>query len=132
MWPYEVDIPRLGSARSLGYEPSRTCSFLRCCRCVEGGGMHREEHRRVSVRTGSLLNDAPTRATLKASGPPMKVLDDEHSITNSNPPPSGEGRVILDPGANQLKTSDGRFVDSVEVRYDRKLVGRLSTQMSDS
>lgn len=63
----------------------------------------------------------------------MKVLDEkEHSeYLHSILPPSGEGRVILTLEANQLKTSDGRFVDSVEVRHDRKLVGRLSTQMSE-
>lgn len=39
--------------------------------------------------------------------------------------------MILTLEANQLKAPDGHMVDSVEVRHDRKLVGRLSTQMSE-
>ncbi len=38
--------------------------------------------------------------------------------------------MILTLEANQMKLSDGRLIDTVEVLHDRKLVGRLSTQMS--
>lgn len=78
------------------------------------------------------LNDAPTQATLLPQGPSMKVLDEKdyaeylHSIL----PASGEGRVILTLEANQLRQSDGTFIDSIEVFHNRKKVGRLSTQMS--
>ena len=45
---------------------------------------------------------------------PWKVLDEKGTPnTHSILPPSGEGRVILTLEANQLKTSDGRVVDSV-------------------
>ena len=62
----------------------------------------------------------------------MKVLDEkDHSeYLHSILPPNGEGRVILTLEANQMKLSDGRLIDTVEVLHDRKLVGRLSTQMS--
>lgn len=84
---------------------------------------------------GSLfpLNQAPKRATLLPQGPSMKVLDEKnHSeYLHSILPPSGEGRVILTLENNHLKTSDGRLVDSVEVFHDRKMVGRLSTQVSE-
>lgn len=83
---------------------------------------------------GSLfpLNQAPARAALLPQGQSMKVLDEKdhseylHSILPSN----GEGRVILTLEVNQIRLADGRLVDTVEVFHDRKLVGRLSTQMS--
>lgn len=119
-----------------GYEPIAHLQLSAIAVRAEGGGMHVKSTGVLSLSApGSLfpLNDAPTRATLLPQGPSMKVLDEkEHSeYLHSILPPSGEGRVILTLEANQLKTSDGRFVDSVEVRHDRKLVGRLSTQMSE-
>ena len=119
-----------------GYEPIAHLQLSAVAVRAEGGGMHVKSTGVLSLSApGSLfpLNDAPTRATLLPQGPSMKVLDEkEHSeYLHSILPPSGEGRVILTLEANQLKTSDGRFVDSVEVRHDRKLVGRLSTQMSE-
>lgn len=84
---------------------------------------------------GSLfpLNNAPTQATLLPQGPSMKVLDEKnHSeYLHSILPPSGEGRVILSLENNQIKLADGRVVDSVDVLHDRKVVGRLSTQISE-
>lgn len=84
---------------------------------------------------GSLfpLNQAPTQAALLPQGASMKVLDEKdyseylHEIL----PPSGEGRVILSLENNQIKLADGRTVDSVDVLHDRKVVGRLSTQISE-
>ncbi|MDY6050931.1 MAG: hypothetical protein SPI83_00755 [Rothia sp. (in: high G+C Gram-positive bacteria)] len=84
---------------------------------------------------GSLfpLNDAPTQATLLPQGPSMKVLDEkDHSeYLHSILPASGEGRVILSLENNQMRHPDGRVVDSVEVFHNRKMVGRLSTQISE-
>lgn len=84
---------------------------------------------------GSLfpLNNAPTQATLLPQGASMKVLDEkDHSeYLHSILPPSGEGRVILSLENNQIKHADGRVVDSVDVLHDRKVVGRLSTQISE-
>lgn len=84
---------------------------------------------------GSLfpLNEAPTQAALLPQGASMKVLDEKdyseylHGIL----PASGEGRVILSLENNQIKLADGRTVDSVDVLHDRKVVGRLSTQISE-
>ena len=119
-----------------GYEPIAHLQLSAVAVRAEGGGMHVKSTGVLSLSAPSSLfplNDAPTRAALLPQGPSMKVLDEkEHSeYLHSILPPSGEGRVILTLEANQLKTSDGRFVDSVEVRHDRKLVGRLSTQMSE-
>ena len=84
---------------------------------------------------GSLfpLNNAPTQATLLPQGASMKVLDEkDHSeYLHSILPPSGEGRVILSLENNQIKHADGRVVDSVDILHDRKVVGRLSTQISE-
>lgn len=84
---------------------------------------------------GSLfpLNAAPTQATLLPQGPSMKVLDEKnHSeYLHSILPSTGEGRVILSLENNQIKYPDGRTVDSVEVLHNRKVVGRLSTQISE-
>lgn len=119
-----------------GYEPIAHLQLSAVAVRTESGNMRVKSTGVLSLSAPSSLfplNDAPTRATLLPQGPSMKVLDEkEHSeYLHSILPPSGEGRVILTLEANQLKTSDGRFVDSVEVRHDRKLVGRLSTQMSE-
>lgn len=119
-----------------GYEPIAHLQLSAVAVRTENGDMRVKSSGVLSLSApGSLfpLNNAPTRATLLPQGPSMKVLDEkEHSeYLHSILPPSGEGRVILTLEANQLKTSDGRVVDTVEVRHDRKLVGRLSTQMSE-
>lgn len=84
---------------------------------------------------GSLfpLNEAPTQAALLPQGTSIKVLDEkDHSeYLHGILPPSGEGRVILSLENNQIKLADGRTVDSVDVLHDRKVVGRLSTQISE-
>ncbi|QNV36919.1 hypothetical protein [Rothia terrae] len=84
---------------------------------------------------GSLfpLNQAPVHATLLPQGASMKVLDenDHSAYLHTILPPSGEGRVILTLEANQIKLADGSVVDSIDVLHDRKVVGRLSTQISE-
>ncbi|MBM7050572.1 hypothetical protein [Rothia sp. ZJ1223] len=84
---------------------------------------------------GSLfpLNQAPAQATLLPQGASMKVLDekDHSSYLHTILPSNGEGRVILALEANQIKLNDGTVVDSVDVLHDRKVVGRLSTQISE-
>lgn len=100
------------------------------------GETHIESSGQLSLSApGSLfpLNNAPTQATLLPQGASMKVLDEkDHSeYLHSILPPSGEGRVILSLENNQIKHADGRVVDSVDVLHDRKVVGRLSTQISE-
>lgn len=84
---------------------------------------------------GSLfpLNQAPTQAALLPQGSSIKVLDEKnHSeYLHGILPGSGEGRVILSLENNPIKHSDGRLTECVEVFHDRKMVGRLSTQISE-
>ncbi|MDO4251833.1 MAG: hypothetical protein Q4C74_01140 [Rothia sp. (in: high G+C Gram-positive bacteria)] len=79
------------------------------------------------------LNHTPAHSTLLPQGPSMKVLDEkDHSeYLHSILPPSGEARVILTLEINQQKQVGQDTVDMVDVLHDRKLVGRLSTQMSE-
>ena len=119
-----------------GYQPVAHLQLSAVAVRAEGGGMRVKSSGVLSLSApGSLfpLNDAPAHAAMLPQGPSMKVLDEkEHAdYLHSILPPSGEGRVILTLEANQLKAPDGHMVDSVEVRHDRKLVGRLSTQMSE-
>ncbi|RLY94942.1 hypothetical protein EAE32_07470 [Kocuria tytonicola] len=78
------------------------------------------------------LNTAPAQAAVLPQGSSIKVLDEQdfaeylHSIV----PASGEGRVILTLEVNKVRNSHGVTVDTVDVLYERKQVGRLSTQMS--
>lgn len=78
------------------------------------------------------LNTAPAQAVVLPQGSSIKVLDEQefaeylHSIV----PPSGEGRVILTLETNKVRNSHGMTVDTVDVLYERKQVGRLSTQLS--
>ncbi|MDO4919385.1 hypothetical protein, partial [Kocuria sp.] len=78
------------------------------------------------------LNTAPSQAAVLPQGSSIKVLDEQdfaeylHSIV----PPTGEGRVILTLEVNKVRNSHGLTVDTVDVLYERKQVGRLSTQMS--
>ena len=117
-----------------GYVPVANLQLSATARRGENGS-YIESHGKLSLSApGSLfpLNNAPTQATLLPQGASMKVLDEKHhsEYLHSILPPSGEGRVILTLEANQAKLSDGTVVDSVDVLHDRKLVGRLSTQMS--
>lgn len=78
------------------------------------------------------LNTAPAQAAVLPQGSSIKVLDEQdfaeylHSIV----PATGEGRVILTLEVNKVRNSHGVTVDTVDVLYERKQVGRLSTQMS--
>ena len=117
-----------------GYVPVVHLQLSAIARRV-GEGTRIESYGVLSLSApGSLfpINQAPARAALLPQGQSMKVLDEkDHSeYLHSILPPNGEGRVILTLEANQMKLSDGRLIDTVEVLHDRKLVGRLSTQMS--
>ncbi|RKQ36408.1 hypothetical protein [Kocuria tytonis] len=78
------------------------------------------------------INTAPAQAAVLPQGSSIKVLDEQdfaeylHSIV----PATGEGRVILTLEVNRVRNSHGVTVDTVDVLYERKQVGRLSTQMS--
>lgn len=78
------------------------------------------------------LNTGPAQAAVLPQGSSIKVLDEQefaeylHSIV----PASGEGRVILTLEVNKVRNVHGVTVDTVDVLYERKQVGRLSTQMS--
>ncbi|MFC3479379.1 hypothetical protein [Kocuria carniphila] len=89
----------------------------------------------ISIAPPDLLfpiNPAPIQAAVLPQGSSIKVLDEQdfaeylHSIV----PASGEGRVIVTLEANKVRNSHGVTVDTVDVLYERKQVGRLSTQMS--
>ncbi|MDO4899000.1 MAG: hypothetical protein Q3965_06775, partial [Rothia sp. (in: high G+C Gram-positive bacteria)] len=118
-----------------GYEPMAQLQLRAVLRRVDGETYIESSGSLSLSAPGSLfpLNQAPTQATLLPQGPSMKVLDEKdyseylHSIL----PPSGEGRLILSLENNQIKHPDGRVTDSVEVLHDRKVVGRLSTQISE-
>lgn len=79
------------------------------------------------------LNEVPSESALLPQGASMKVLDEkDHSeYLHGILPDSGEGRVILSLENNQIELADGRMVDSVDVLHDDKVVGRLSTQVSE-
>ncbi|MFI9478373.1 hypothetical protein [Rothia kristinae] len=79
------------------------------------------------------LNACPSRAALLPQGPTLKVLDekDHAEYLHSILPVSGEGRVILTLEADRHRQPDGTETDSVDVLHDRRVVGRLSTQMSE-
>lgn len=79
------------------------------------------------------INTSPTRAALLPQGPSVKVLNenDHAEYLHDVLPVSGEGRVILTLEANRHKLADGSEVDTVDVLHDRRIVGRLSTQMSE-
>lgn len=89
----------------------------------------------ISIAPPDLLfpiNPAPIQAAVLPQGSSIKVLDEQdfaeylHSIV----PASGEGRVVVTLEANKVRNSHGVTVDTVDVLYERKQVGRLSTQMS--
>ena len=78
------------------------------------------------------LNTAPAQAAVLPQGSSIKVLDEQEfaAYLHSIVPPSGEGRVILTLETNKVRNSHGMTVDTVDVLYERKQVGRLSTQLS--
>lgn len=78
------------------------------------------------------MNAMPVRAALLPQGPTLKVLDekDHADYLHGVLPESGEGRLVLTLENNHLRLPDGTEVDSVDVLHDRRVVGRLSTQMS--
>ena len=89
----------------------------------------------ISIAPPDLLfpiNTAPIQAAVLPQGSSIKVLDEQdfaeylHSIV----PATGEGRVIVTLETNKVRNSHGVTVDTVDVLYERKQVGRLSTQMS--
>lgn len=79
------------------------------------------------------LNASPLHAAVLPQGPTLKVLDekDHAEYLHGILPVSGEGRVILTLEVNRVRQADGSEIDSVDVLHDRKVVGRLSTQMSE-
>lgn len=118
-----------------GYSPVAPVRFWATLRKVEGRVVL-ESRASLSVSRPDLLfpaNDSPTHAALLPQGPSLKVLDekDHAEYLHAVLPPSGESRVILTLEANHLKLPGGQEVDSVDVLHDRRVVGRLSTQMSE-
>ncbi|WP_129658054.1 hypothetical protein [Rothia halotolerans] len=118
-----------------GYTPVAPVRFWATMRKVNGR-VGLESRAILSVSRPDLLfpaNSSPVHAALLPQGPSLKVLDekDHAEYLHSILPPSGEGRVILTLEANHLRLADGQEVDSVDVLHDRRVVGRLSTQMSE-
>lgn len=118
-----------------GYTPVAPIRFWATQR--RDGDHPRLETRAVlSVSRPELLfpiNASPLHAALLPQGSSVKVLNEnEHAeYLHDVLPVSGEGRVILTLEANRHKLADGTEVDVVDVLHDRRVVGRLSTQMSE-
>ncbi|WP_269928132.1 hypothetical protein [Kocuria massiliensis] len=118
-----------------GYTPVAPIRFWATQR--RDGDHPRLETRAVlSVSRPELLfpiNASPLHAALLPQGSSVKVLNEnEHAeYLHDVLPVSGEGRVILTLEANRHKLADGSEVDVVDVLHDRRVVGRLSTQMSE-
>ncbi|ORC21959.1 MULTISPECIES: HIRAN domain-containing protein [Rothia] len=118
-----------------GHSPLARLQLTAVLRGVTGA-THIESGGLLSLSApGSLfpLNAVPPQAALLPQGASMKVLDEkDHSeYLHSILPSSGEGRMILSLENNQIMHADGRVVESVDVLHDRKVIGRLSTQISE-
>lgn len=91
---------------------------------------------RLSIAAPDLLfplNTPPTHAAVLPQGPSIKVLDEQEfaDYLHGVMPPSGEGRVMLTLETNKVRNHHGQTLDIVDVLYERRQVGRLSTQMSE-
>ncbi|RUQ22580.1 hypothetical protein [Kocuria sp. HSID16901] len=118
-----------------GYTPVAPIRFWATQR-RDGDHPRLETRAILSVSRPELLfpiNASPLHAALLPQGSSVKVLNEnEHAeYLHDVLPMSGEGRVILTLEANRHKLADGSEVEVVDVLHDRRIVGRLSTQMSE-
>lgn len=125
----------LGRIVSSGYVPVAPIRYWATQR-RDNGHSRLETKAVLSLSRPELLfpiNSSPIHAALLPQGPSVKVLDENEyaEYLHDVLPVSGEGRVILTLEANRHKMVDGQEVDTVDVLHDRRIVGRLSTQMSE-
>ncbi|MFW6188705.1 MAG: hypothetical protein ACOC84_12005 [Actinomycetota bacterium] len=127
-WPY------LARVIASGYTPVAPLK-LDATVLRQDGQAEVEATARLSIAAPDLLfplNTPPTHAAVLPQGPSIKVLDEQEfaEYLHSVVPPSGEGRVMLTLEANKVRNAHGQTLDIVDVLYERRQVGRLSTQMS--
>jgi hypothetical protein len=127
-WPY------LARVIASGYTPVAPLK-LDATVLRQDGQAEVEATARLSIAAPDLLfplNTPPTHAAVLPQGPSIKVLDEQEfaEYLHSVVPPSGEGRVMLTLETNKVKNHHGQVLDIVDVLYERRQVGRLSTQMS--
>lgn len=127
-WPY------LARVIASGYTPVAPLK-LEATVLRQDGQAEVEATARLSIAAPDLLfplNTPPTHAAVLPQGASIKVLDEQEfaEYLHSVVPPSGEGRVMLTLEVNKVKNHHGHTVDIVDVLYERRQVGRLSTQMS--
>ncbi|ALU40002.1 hypothetical protein AS188_09885 [Kocuria flava] len=127
-WPY------LARVVASGYTPVAPLK-LEATVLRQDGQAEVDATARLSIAAPDLLfplNTPPAQAAVLPQGPSIKVLDEQefaeylHGIV----PPSGEGRVMLTLEVNKVRNAHGQTVDTVDVLYERRQVGRLATQMS--
>ncbi len=127
-WPY------LARVIASGYTPVAPLK-LDATVLRQDGQAEVEATARLSIAAPDLLfplNTPPTHAAVLPQGPSIKVLDEQEfaEYLHSVVPPSGEGRVMLTLETNKVRNHHGQVLDIVDVLYERRQVGRLSTQMS--
>ncbi|MFI7496079.1 hypothetical protein ACH9D2_15355 [Kocuria sp. M4R2S49] len=127
-WPY------LARVIASGYTPVAPLK-LEATVLRQDGQAEVDATARLSIAAPDLLfplNTPPTHAAVLPQGPSIKVLDEQEfaEYLHSVIPPSGEGRVMLTLETNKVRNHHGQTLDIVDVLYERRQVGRLSTQMS--
>lgn len=127
-WPY------LARVIASGYTPVAPLK-LEATVLRQNGQAEVDATARLSIAAPDLLfplNTPPTHAAVLPQGPSIKVLDEQEfaDYLHGVVPPSGEGRVMLTLETNKVRNHHGQVVDIVDVLYERRQVGRLSTQMS--
>jgi hypothetical protein len=127
-WPY---IARVVAS---GYTPVAPLK-LEATVLRQDGQAEVDATARLSIAAPDLLfplNTPPTHAAVLPQGPSIKVLDEQEfaEYLHTVVPQSGEGRVMLTLETNKVRNHHGHTVDTVDVLYERRQVGRLSTQMS--
>lgn len=126
--------PHLARVIASGYTPVAPLK-LEATVLRQNGQAEVDATARLSIAAPDLLfplNTPPTHAAVLPQGPSIKVLDEQEfaEYLHGVIPPSGEGRVMLTLETNKVRNQRGRTVDTVDVLYERRQVGRLSTQMS--
>jgi hypothetical protein len=127
-WPY------LARVIASGYTPVAPLK-LEATVLRQDGQAEVDAAARLSIAAPDLLfplNTPPAQAAVLPQGPSIKVLDEQEfaEYLHSVIPPSGEGRVMLTLETNKVRNHHGQTLDIVDVLYERRQVGRLSTQMS--
>ncbi|MFE7629449.1 hypothetical protein [Kocuria sp. NPDC057446] len=127
-WPY------LARVIASGYTPVAPLK-LEATVLRQDGQAEVDATARLSIAAPDLLfplNTPPAQAAVLPQGPSIKVLDEQEfaEYLHSVIPPSGEGRVMLTLETNKVRNHHGQTLDIVDVLYERRQVGRLSTQMS--